>query len=103
MSDTKKYQVLPGVFHGKNREYGPGSIVDLTDKEAAPLLGFKVAAYDGSAVPEQAAAPIDPGGKGSGEETADLGKLADDLSDEEEAARLEAAALVAKAAKSAKK
>lgn len=40
--ERSPYVVLPGVKHGKNREYAPGDVVMLTEKEAKPLLGFKV-------------------------------------------------------------
>lgn len=106
MSEEKKnYQVLPGVYHGKAREYGPGSVVALTEKEAAPLLGFKVVLYDPvTAVPEPTPAPL-------GNDTPPLApsgdqSLADgtaDPGDDEEAAKKEAAALVAAKAEKPKK
>jgi hypothetical protein len=33
-----KYRVKPGCYHGSKKQYGPGSIVELTEQEAAAFL-----------------------------------------------------------------
>lgn len=33
-----KYKVRPGKRHGKNKQYGPGDVVELTEREAESLL-----------------------------------------------------------------
>lgn len=40
--DKRQYRVLPGQSHGSLVVYGPGDIVELTEIEAGPLLGWRL-------------------------------------------------------------
>ncbi len=40
--DKRQYRVLPGQSHGSLVVYGPGDIVELTEAEAGPLLGWRL-------------------------------------------------------------
>lgn len=49
------YRVLEGHRHGALDQYGPGDVVEMTEREAAPLLGYKLALVEES--PDSAEEP----------------------------------------------
>lgn len=41
--DKQKFVVMPGEQFGRDGQYGPGDVVELTEEEARPFLGFRLA------------------------------------------------------------
>lgn len=52
MAAKNFYRVKDGVFHGANNQFGPGSIVELTEAEAAGLLD-KLVLVEGGESPQE--------------------------------------------------
>lgn len=55
--EKRQYRVLPGEYHGGRNEYGPGDIVELTEEEAQPLLGWRLEPVEVDPKPAPPVAP----------------------------------------------